>query len=134
MPDEGGFEDVSDEELEEIDEELDEEEELDRAARREPVRELAVAVVSGVLLAAAAVWAVAGVLFAFVSRQSFFSEGAAHFALRVTQVYTAARTVAYASLFALGGMLIAKLLGRSWPSAGPEPLLEEPELPDTPES
>ena len=109
-------------------------EELDLPVRFARPQGWLVLSVTVVVMAAASVWAVAGVIYAFVSRQSFFSEGAAHFALRVSQIYAAARNVAYASLFALGGMLIAKLLGRSWPSAGPHPLLEEPELPDTPES
>jgi hypothetical protein len=115
MSDGEGFVDVSEEEMLRIDEELDEQEELDRARRWERRRALVVPVLVGLLLVATFLWAVSGAVVAILFRESLTSERLATFAQRATQVYGASRAVAYASLFALGGLLIAKLLGRTWP-------------------
>ena len=105
---------VSDEEARRIDEELDQEDERARVARRAGRRRVyrsSLPVVAGVFFSAAILWALTGAILPFL-QESAFASGGGSFTELIRKINFAAQSVSYAGLFTLGGVLIVTHLLR----------------------
>jgi di/tricarboxylate transporter len=126
---EEGDESLSEDDLRQLTEEIEKEEALDEASRRLGRRRsarVALRIVGGIFLVAATTWAVTGAMLPFWSDSPFntSSDEVARFVVRLREIYAAAQNVTYATVFALGGILIityllSKLGAASEPIAGP---------------
>jgi hypothetical protein len=118
MDDQQGRERLSEDESRVLTEELDREDALvqaSRVRRRQQSYRTVLRIVAAVLLVSATTWAVTGAILPFWGDNTS-PEGVARFSQRLREAYSAAQNVTYATVFALGGILIVThLLGKLGP-------------------